>query len=102
MIHSHNNNEHERIMNTAQELKLIQEELWLNHQNGNEALNRRIKLFGDKVMKLITQLENHVENTEPLDDVLRKYKIVISVGKWILGIAGTFVGAVLLKYFNIM
>ena len=101
MIHKHNSQEHERIMNKAQDIKNAAQDLYINHHNGDKQLNKRIMSLQELSIKLINLLEAHVENTEELDDVYKNYHTWANIGKWVLAIVGTAVATAIGGYFMI-
>lgn len=102
MIHSHNNSEHERIMDTAKDIDNLAEDLFIEHVNGDEKLNRRIKRLIELKSELISQLKAHVTNTQPLDDIVKYNAIYKKIGLGLIMFASTVLSGVLINYFDLM
>ena len=96
MTHTHNENEHDRINDAAQEVWRTAEDLYINHHNGDKVLNRRIMACKHAGDKLLERLESHIENTVDVDDDLKRLKtydkIAGALWKIGIGVAISFIG----------
>ena len=96
MTHTHNENEHDRINDAAQEVWRTAEDLYINHHNGDKTLNRRIMACKHAATTLQERLEAHIENTVDVDDDLKRLKtydkIAGALWKIGIGVAISFIG----------
>ena len=74
ITHTHNSDEHDRIMEVALAIKSQVNDLYVNHHNGDVKLNNRIQLLIEESTKLVERLHMHVENTSDVDDTMKKWK----------------------------
>ena len=113
VAHTHNTEQHGRILTTALLGLKGGEELYVNHHNGDKQLNRRIKINNDNWVKIIAQVEDHAVDTQNIDEsyaegqeAIRTLRLMkekkekfwdTTIGK-VFGIAGTVIATLLTSY----
>ena len=103
MKHSHNDAEHQKLANRASEIKVLIDELYVEHHNGDQKLNRRIMNVKDSFGAFNALFEEHIDHTTSIDaefkESQRAIKILKSIKMFLFGGIGTAVVTFILDRF---
>ena len=71
--------EHESLAAKLLEAKLASQELYIEHHNGDDKLNKRIMAVRDSIGEASVMLNEHKKRTAGVDKKVERYHIIVKI-----------------------